>query len=40
MQIGAFLDEIEDLCFSSEEANAAKDDTAKEANEKGRRESI
>ena len=35
MQIGAFLAEIENLCFISEKANDAKNDTAKEANEKG-----
>ena len=35
MQIGAFFAEIANLCSSSKEANDAKKDTSKEANEKG-----
>ena len=35
MKIGAVLAEIENLCYSCEELNDAKNYTAKEANEKG-----
>ena len=35
MKIGAFLAEIENLCSTSEDANDAKNNTAKETIKKG-----